>query len=113
MINLRYHIVSLAAVFLAFGLGILAGTTVIDTGLVSQLRENTKAIENDLNTVRANASELQRQLDVWENFGRSIAPPLLQGRLAGRAVVIVADQKVPGALLSQLAEAFRLANAKR
>ncbi|TMK19625.1 MAG: copper transporter, partial [Actinobacteria bacterium] len=48
MINLRYHIVSLAATFLAFGLGILAGTTVIDQGLVSSLRQNTSALERDL-----------------------------------------------------------------
>ena len=41
MINLRYHIVSLAAAFLAFGLGILAGTTVISDRLVEQLQGNT------------------------------------------------------------------------
>jgi len=113
MINLRYHIVSLAAVFLAFGLGILAGTTVIDQGLVSQLRRNTVALEKDLNAVRGNTSDLQRQLDVWNQFEKSISQSVLQGRLAGRAVVLVVDKKVPGSLISQLAEAFRLSNAKR
>jgi copper transport outer membrane protein MctB len=113
MINLRYHIVSLAAVFLAFGLGILAGTTVIDQGLVSTLRSNTRALEKDLNDLRDNASGVQRQLDVWENFGRTISQPLLQGKLTGRAVVIVEDKRVEGALLSKLAEALRFAGAKR
>jgi hypothetical protein len=113
MINLRYHIVSLAAVFLAFGLGILAGTTVIDQGLVSSLRSNTRALEKDLNELRGNVSDLQKQLDVWENLGKAISQPLLQGKLAGRAVVIIEDDKIPGAVRSRLAEALRFSGAKR
>jgi copper transport outer membrane protein MctB len=113
MINLRYHIVSLAATFLAFGLGILAGTTVIDQGLVSSLRQNTSALERDLNEAHASAADLQKQLDVWDQFGNAIQQPLLQGRLAGRALVVVVDGKTPGSLLSKLDEAFRFAGAKR
>jgi hypothetical protein len=113
MINLRYHIVSLTATFLAFGLGILAGTTVINQGLVQSLKQNTSALERNLNDARANVSATQKQLDVWEQFGRSIAQPLLQGRLAGRAVVLIVDSKAPGALLSKIDEAFRFSGAKR
>lgn len=112
MINLRYHIVSLAAAFLAFGLGILAGTSVINTGLVNSLRTNTVTLQKNLNEVRANVSQLQKQLGVGDDFGRAISPSLLQGRLAGRAVVLLVDDKVPGALLSQVDEALRLAGAK-
>jgi Copper transport outer membrane protein, MctB len=113
MINLRYHIVSLTAVFLALGLGILAGTTVIDQQVVKTLRTNTTALRNETDRLRGDIADLQRQLGVWENFGTAISPDLLQGQLAGRAVVILADAKVPGSLISQLNEAFRLANAKR
>jgi hypothetical protein len=113
MINLRYHIVSLTAVFLALGIGILAGTTVIDQQVVKGLRTNTSALRNDLNSLRTQVSDLQTQLKVWEDFGRSISSSLLQGELAGRAVVLVSDEKVPGQMMSQLAEAFRLSNAKR
>jgi len=113
MINLRYHIVSLAATFLAFGLGILAGTTVIDQGLVHSLRQNTTALENDLNTVKAQTAALQKQLQVSDRFGDAIQQPLMQGRLSGRAVVVVSDGRVPGAVLSGLDQAFRFAGAKR
>src|SRR3954454_15161459 len=37
MINFRFHIVSLIAVFLALGLGILVGSTVIDQKIVNRL----------------------------------------------------------------------------
>jgi hypothetical protein len=113
MINLRYHIVSLAAAFLAFGLGILAGTTVINSQLVESLEQNTTALRNDLDAVRGNVADLQKQLDVWERFGRSIEPALLQGRLAGRAVVILADRRVPNELIARVSEAFTFSNAKR
>jgi hypothetical protein len=113
MVNLRYHIVSIAAVFLALGLGILAGTTVIDQQVVAGLKANTAALRNDLDRVRANVSDLQKQLDVWDRFGTAVEPPLLEGLLAGRAVVLLADRRVPGGVLSELTEALTFANAKR
>lgn len=113
MVNLRYHIVSLTAVFLAMGLGILAGTTVIDQRVVSGLEANTRALRNDLDRARANVSDLQEQLDTWDRFGAAIEPPLLDGLLGGRAVVLLADRRVPGKILSELTEALTFANAKR
>jgi len=37
MINFRFHLVSLIAVFLALGLGILVGSTVVDQVIVDRL----------------------------------------------------------------------------
>src|SRR6266498_1155572 len=113
MINLRYHIVSLTAVFLALGLGILAGTTVIDQKVVSGLRLNSRALRNDLNDLRGNMADIQRQLAEWNEIGTSNSSSLLQGQLAGRSVVMVADAKAPKPLTSSLSESFRLADAKR
>lgn len=113
MINLRYHIVSLSAVFLALGLGILAGTTVIDQEVVKRLEGNTRALERDLQEVRVNVSALEREIGVWEGFGRAVVPSLLQGRLAGRGVVLVADRGTPADLLRDLSDTFALAGANR
>lgn len=113
MINLRYHIVSLTAVFLALGLGILAGTTVIDQEVVEVLRANTRALQNQFNAMRDQRDALQDQIDLFEGFADVVVPPLLQGVLAGRAVVIVADRGAGGDMLGALADAFTLAGAKR
>jgi copper transport outer membrane protein MctB len=113
MVNLRYHIVSLTAVFLALGLGILAGTTVIDQQVVTGLRANTRALRNDLDRTRAQVSDLERRLAVWDRFGSAIEPPLLDGLLAGRAVVILSDARVSGDVLSELTEALTFAKTKR
>ena len=113
MVNLRYHIISLTAVFLALGLGILAGTTVIDQEVVRGLRANTRALRNDLDRTRTQVADLERRLDVWDRFGTAIEPPLLEGLLAGRAVVILSDARVPGDVLTDLTKALASANAKR
>jgi hypothetical protein len=113
MINLRYHIVSLTAVFLALGLGILTGTTVIDQEVVKGLRANTRALQNDLNEMRDQVTRLERQVDLYEGFSDAVVPPLLQGVLAGRAVVVLADRNAPGDLVRTLSDTLTLAGAKR
>ena len=40
MINIRYHIISLVAVFLALGVGVALGSAFIDTAVVGQLEQN-------------------------------------------------------------------------
>ena len=39
MLNFRFHVVSLVAVFLALAIGIIMGSTVIDRALVDTLEE--------------------------------------------------------------------------
>ena len=50
MINFRFHLVSLVAVFLALGLGILVGSTVVDQKIVDRL-------DSEINSVRKENSE--------------------------------------------------------
>lgn len=113
MINLRYHIVSLTAVFLALGLGILTGTTVIDQEVVKGLRANTRALQKDLGEIRDQRNALQAQVDLFEDFSDAVVPPLLQGLLAGRAVVVLADRNAPADLVRTLSDTLTLAGAKR
>jgi hypothetical protein len=113
MINLRYHIVSLTAVFLALGLGILTGTTVIDQEVVKGLRANTRALQADLDEMRTQIGDLDRQVDLYEGFADAVVPPLLQGILAGRAVVVLSDEQTSGDLIRAIADTVTLAGAKR
>ena len=47
MISLRYHIVSLVAVFLALALGIVVGSTVLQEGTVSVLRATSERVRSE------------------------------------------------------------------
>ncbi len=48
MINFRYHIVSLIAVFLALGIGLVLGTTFLDDATIDGLERQLDGLENDL-----------------------------------------------------------------
>ena len=47
VINLRYHIVSITAVFLALGIGLAFGAAFIDRATVDQLERNLNRIESE------------------------------------------------------------------
>ncbi len=111
MINFRYHIVSLVAVFLALGLGILMGSTVIDQGLVRQLQNQTRSLAGNLDSVRGENGTLKNQLSLWETFGESSLAPLISGRLQGRSVVLLAQDTTDPHLFDQLADVLRDAGA--
>lgn len=92
MINFRFHLVSLTAVFLALAMGIAMGATVVDRALVDQLEHQLNGVER--RTVRTNAAngKLQDSLQEWERFADQSADQLVEGRLAGLPVLLVAVQ---------------------
>ena len=45
MINLRYHIVSIVAVFLALGIGLALGSPFVDSILVNELKDQVDEFE--------------------------------------------------------------------
>ena len=55
MINLRYHIVSVVAVFLALGIGLALGSTFVDSILVNELEDQV----NQLDVAQEEAVELE------------------------------------------------------
>jgi hypothetical protein len=82
VISWRYHIVSIVAVVLAFGLGILAGTAVVNDEFVRTLRRNTNEAQRERDEARADS-------DVLERFAVQLRPTLRDDRLLGRDAVVV------------------------
>jgi hypothetical protein len=85
----RYHVASLAAVFLALGVGILIGT-----GLNSVVSDATKNLESslrdDLHSAQGRADDLQRQLSRERAFGQDAYPGLAGGTLKGDRIAVIA-----------------------
>lgn len=92
MISFRFHLVSVVAVFLALGLGVLSGTTVLNRGIVAGLEEQTTQLEAGRQALREQVSELQRQAEQWGRFGQDLVPYLVDGRLGGRTVVLLTQE---------------------
>ncbi|HZD79566.1 MAG TPA: copper transporter [Actinomycetota bacterium] len=110
MISFRYHLITIVAIFLALGLGLLAGTTVVDQSLVSNLRNTTEILRSDLRDQRAEAARYQAQVGAAQEAS-NILPVLDPGLLAGVPVVLVAGPELDGAVLSITRDALDEARA--
>lgn len=82
VISWRYHVVSLVAVVLAFGLGILAGTAVLDDRLVIQLEQNNAQARRERDAAVALAN-------LYERFAVGLHPTLRNDVLVGVDAVVV------------------------
>ncbi|MGH9116608.1 MAG: copper transporter [Acidimicrobiales bacterium] len=83
MINIRFHIISLVAVFLALGVGVALGSAFIDTAVVGQLEQNIDTLSTQKNELQAESSLMQAQLDAVERLGEEAGAELLGGQLDG------------------------------
>jgi hypothetical protein len=94
MFDLRYHVASLAAVFLALVIGILVGVGISDRGLVDKgvrglLEQRIAALEDDLRGARRRADQLQAQQQAAQAFVTATYPALMQNRLRGKRIALV------------------------
>jgi hypothetical protein len=89
LINIRYHIISLVAVFLALGVGVALGSAFIDTAVVGQLEQNVDTLSAQKNDLQADNARMQAQLDAVERLGNESGAQLLSGHLDGVPVFTV------------------------
>jgi Copper transport outer membrane protein, MctB len=115
MINFRYHLVSLTAVFLALGVGLLLGTTFLDDALENQLRSDLDELEHDLDRAGERNSELRRQLDAFEEeaggLDEQLGARLFDQQLLGQPVLVVAPRGIDDGLVDRVTTALDQADA--
>ena len=112
MINLRFHIVSLVAVFLALAIGIAVGATVVDQGLVSQSQRRIAALDSTLQDRAATIATLRRDRNAFERFGVEAEPRMVRARLAVTPVLVVGDAAVDARRLETLEGTLRASGAQ-
>ncbi|MBV8303545.1 MAG: copper transporter [Acidimicrobiia bacterium] len=109
MLNLRYHVVSLVAVFFALGIGVIMGVTVIKSGIVDQLQKRLDSVEASDRQTRKDNDQLTTQLRTWDRFVDQGRSDLLAGQLHNVPVLLVGvdgiDRTSVGDLRSDLVAA--------
>ena len=106
MINLRYHIVSLVAVFLALGLGIVMGSTVIDRVTVDALNNRLDDVQRSVGAIRDENGRLKGQVDQAQDFAETTRDQLLRGHLRNVPVMVVAVSGVDRGPVDALRQAL-------
>ena len=89
MINFRYHVVSLTAVFLALAIGLVVGTAALNGPVADSLKERVNGLSKDNQLMRQAVNNMQEELAREEEFAAEMAEVVLPGKLAGKRVLVV------------------------
>jgi len=111
VINFRFHLVSLVAVFLALALGVVMGSTVIDRAIVDRLSSQIDSVKKRADEQRAENRALRDQMKGLETFIAQSQPQVIGRRLNQVPVTIVAVRGVPAEDVKGAADILRSAGA--
>jgi len=111
VINFRYHVVSLTAVFLALAIGLVLGTAALNGPVADSLKDRVTALSKDNSNYRDQANQYRDELNRVQQFATEVAGPLIAGKLTGRKLLLVA---LPGGedYLEGVASMLNMAGAK-
>src|ERR671937_2716530 len=118
MFDLRYHVASLAAVFLALIIGILVGVGISDQGLVrkarrSLLEERVANLQARLDDSSRRSSEAARERGAAKTFVNEAYPVLIHGRLQGKRIAVVFVGSAGGGVRPAIGPALTHAGAQQ
>lgn len=117
MINLRYHIVSITAVFLALGIGLAFGAAFIDRATVDALNRNLTEIERQNSQLEDENDRLRDDLERAEQVEQDLVDQgldqFVSGQLTDRTVLVVAGDGVADDAIDRLGTALDAAGARR
>ncbi|MDQ1535292.1 MAG: hypothetical protein QOF28_3053 [Actinomycetota bacterium] len=94
MINFRFHLVSLVAVFLALTIGIVVGASVVNQKIVDGLNNRIDTVEKNAEKQRSNNQVLSASAKQLESYLETAAPYVVEGRLTAVPVVLIAEHGV-------------------
>ncbi len=120
-LDFRYYLSSLAAIFLALGLGIVIGGAIMDHDemerrqeqLIINLEQEFDRLRAEKRALQAGLADRELELEVLRQFNREVLPLLVNGLLANRGIGIVkTNHTVPAALKDELVSVLKLAGAQ-
>ncbi|NHC47074.1 copper transporter [Motilibacter aurantiacus] len=89
MIDFRYHLVSLIAVFLALAVGVVLGAGPLDDPIGQTVESRADALSTSNNELREDKADLTDRIGDYEDFITRTTPALIGGRLEGSTVALV------------------------
>ncbi|MCW2725625.1 MAG: hypothetical protein JWN35_2546 [Frankiales bacterium] len=102
MIDFRYHLVSIVAVFLALTVGIVVGTTTLNGGIVETLRVSSDKVIRDKRALEAEVKDLRTAVTRRDEFATAVGDQVIAGQLSGRRVLLVATPDAPAEVVNGL-----------
>lgn len=88
-LNFRYHLVSLIAVFLALGIGIVIGSTFIPSALVEKQSNMVRQLEKDFTAIQRETKKYKIELQKKDAFEKEVLHILTTNKLSGLTLSII------------------------
>jgi hypothetical protein len=115
MFDLRYHVVSLAAVFIALVIGILVGVALASHGLGNterkRLEEDLRRAENQADVLRTQVEELNNGRAADKAYVEGTYASVMANRLKGKRIAVLFVGSSDDKYRSQITRALADANA--
>jgi Copper transport outer membrane protein, MctB len=112
MFSFRYHAISLIAVFLALGIGVLLGVSIGEEGIVSDARKDLEnSLRGDLRDARSRNSDLRAELRLRDDFENQSYQGLVDDLLPGFRVGVIAMGDLPSDYTEVVRDAVEPAGA--
>lgn len=111
MIDFRFFIISVVAVFLALGLGIVMGSGFFRDPFVSQLESRVEGVFEREEDLRDQILDLEDLRDAQRDFLELVEPTVVNETLAGEEVVFVDVEGSESALMEGMEQVLQEADA--
>jgi hypothetical protein len=112
LIDFRYHLVSIIAVFLALAIGIILGSEAIKPTVQSTLYTEVKTAQQNNHKLYQQNGQLTQRLAFDNSFAQAASGTLLTDRLTGQSVVLVLAPGADSSTVNGISSALRRAGAK-
>ncbi|HEX8002876.1 MAG TPA: copper transporter [Mycobacteriales bacterium] len=111
MVDFRYHVVSIVAVFLALGIGIVFGTTAINRAILNDLDRNVDRLTEEKRALDAERKLLADRAGDADEWGKAVYQSLVAGVLSGERVVVVSAPGASRSVRDEVVKQLGLAGA--
>jgi len=118
--GLKYHLITIIALFIALTIGILIGSTIIGSeSIMQQQQKLIGALKKDFRALRSENDRFKRQIKSLEEklalnleYRRNILSLLFKDRLNEEKILVVRSNKIGEKKINRVIDYLKLANPK-
>ena len=112
MIDFRYLVITIVAIFLALGIGIMMGSGFVGDFVLRDLEANVDEVRELNRDLNSQIGDLRSRIAADEDFATAVQPLLIDGKLAGSKLVIIRVDGTEGQVLESVEEAVEVSDAE-
>ncbi len=111
MVNFRFHVVSIIAIFLALAIGTVLGSAFVGRGVIDRLQNQVDTVNKHADDTRDENARLQADKDAMSKYSEQTAGYAVGRSLAGVRVDLVAERGIDSGAVDAQARLLRQAGA--